>query len=33
MPRKMGKFDVKNNEKTPSDVNKKGKGFVSGNTV
>ena len=29
----MGKFDVKNEEKPPSDANKKGRGFGSGNTV
>ena len=29
----MGRSDVKNEEKAPSDANKRGKGFVSGNTV
>ena len=32
-PGKIGRFDVKNEEKTPSDANKRGKGFGSGNTV
>ena len=29
----MGSFDVKNEDKDPSDANKRGKGFGSGNTV
>ena len=29
----MGRFDVKNKEKAPSDTNKRGKGLRSGNTV
>ena len=29
----MGRFDEKNEEKTPSDANKRGKIFGSGNTV
>ena len=29
----MGRFDVKNEEKAPSDANKRGKIFDSGNTV
>ena len=29
----MGRFDVKNKEKAPSDANKTGKGFGSENTV
>ena len=29
----MGRFDVKNKEKAPSDPNKRGKLFGSGNTV
>ena len=29
----MARFDVKNEEKTPSYANKKGKGFGSGNSV
>ena len=29
----MGGFDVKNEDKAPSDVNKGGKGFGSGKTV
>ena len=29
----MGRFDAKNEEKAPSDANKIGKGFGSGNTV
>ena len=33
MPSKMGRFDVKNEEKAPSDASKRGKGFVRGNTV
>ena len=33
MPEKMGRFDVKNEEKVPSDANKRGKVFGSGNTV
>ena len=33
MPGKMGRFDVKNEEKAPSDANKRGKRFGSGNTV
>ena len=33
MPGKMGRFYVKNKEKAPSDVNKRVKGFGSGNTV
>ena len=32
-PGKMGRFDVKNEEKAPSDANKRGKGFVGGNNV
>ena len=32
-PGKMGIFYIKNKEKTPSDANKRGKGFGSGNTV
>ena len=32
-PRKMGRFDVKNEEKAPSDARKIGKGFGIGNTV
>ena len=31
--RKMGRFDVKNEEKAPSDTNKRGNRFSSGNTV
>ena len=27
----MGRFDLKNEEKAPSDANKKGKGFGGGN--
>ena len=27
----MGRFDVKNEEKAPSDANKRGKGFGGGN--
>ena len=30
---KTGRFDVKNKEKTPSDANKRGKGFGSRNNV
>ena len=33
MPGKMGRFDVKSEEKTPSDANKRGKGFVGGNNI
>ena len=29
----MGRFDVKNGEKAPSDANKRGKVFGSGNTI
>ena len=29
----MGRFDVKNEEKAPSDANKRGKGFGGGNNV
>ena len=29
----MGRFGVKNEEKAPSDANKKGKGFDGGNNV
>ena len=29
----MGRFDVKNKEKTPSDANKRGNGFGGGNNV
>ena len=29
----MGNFDVRNEEKAPSDANKRGKGFVGGNNV
>ena len=29
----MGKFDLKNEEKAPSEASKKGRGFSSGNTV
>ena len=29
----MGRFNVKNEEKAPSDANKRGKGFGSGNNV
>ena len=29
----MGKFDLKNEEKAPSEESKKGRGFSSGNTV
>ena len=32
-PGKMGRFDVKNSEKAPSDGNKRGKGFGIGNTI
>ena len=32
-PRKIGRFDVKNKKKAPSDANKRGKGFGSRNTV
>ena len=31
--REMGRFDVKSEEKTPSDANKRGKGFGGGNNV
>ena len=31
--REMGRFDVKNEEKTPSDTNKRGKGISSRNNV
>ena len=33
MPRKMGSFDVNNEEKAPSDANKRGRGFGRGKTV
>ena len=33
MPRKMGRFDVKNEEQMSSDINKRGKGFGSGDIV
>ena len=33
MPGKMGRFDVKKEEKAPSDANKRGKRFVSGNNI
>ena len=33
MSGKVGRFDVKNKEKAPSDTNKRGKGFGSGNIV
>ena len=33
MPRKMGRFNVKNEEKAPMDANKRKKGFGSGNNV
>ena len=33
MPGKMGRFDVKNEEKAQSDANKRGKGFGSGNKL
>ena len=29
----MGRFDVKNEDKAPSDANKRGKVFGSGNTI
>ena len=29
----MGRFDAKSKEKTPSDANKRGKGFGGGNNV
>ena len=32
-PGKIGRFDVKNEEKTPSDANKRGKGFGSRNII
>ena len=32
-PGKMGRFDVKSEEKTPLEANKRGKGFGSGNNV
>ena len=32
-PRKMGRFDVKSEEKAPSDANKRGKVFGGGNNV
>ena len=33
MPRKMGRFDVKSEEKAPSEANKRGKGFSGRNNV
>ena len=30
---KMGRFDIKKEQKAPLEANKRGKGFVSGNNV
>ena len=32
-PGKMGRLDIKSEEKAPSDANKRGKGFGGGNNV